>query len=132
MKVALACDLLDGRNYGMQIALEGFLEGVVQLGRQETFYLLHWPCQVLPPVHVPIPRVISVWDLAPLNFAETGWNTLSVSVKYKAVLYTALRSSSHVITHSRAIADEVVNYFEIPADKVSVIYPELAPASDNI
>jgi len=41
MKVALACDLLDGRNCGMRIALEGFLGGVAQLGRQETFKLIH-------------------------------------------------------------------------------------------
>ena len=41
MKVALACDLLDGLNCGMRIALEGFLEGLVQLDRQETFELIH-------------------------------------------------------------------------------------------
>jgi len=174
MRVALACDLLDSRNCGFRIALEGFLGGVVQLGRQETFELihgspfsvesyegftdsviarspslisgwywsqvkvprsirrldvdlLHWPYQIHPPVRAKIPSVISVWDLSPLNFVKPVWKALPVSIKHKAVLYLALRNSSHVITHSRAIADEVMNRFEIPANKISVIYPGLAP-----
>lgn len=173
MKVALACDLLDGRNCGMRIALEGFLGGVAQLGRQEAFTLvhglpftdgsyksfadtvitrganpgsglywsqikiprsirrlnvdvLHWPHQILPPINGPVPRVISVWDLAPMNFREHGWSALSVRVKYRWVLARALRRAAHIICHSRAMADEVMTQFDLPARRISVVYPGLS------
>jgi len=173
MRVALGCDLLDGLNCGMRIALEGFLGGVAQLGRQETFKLihgspftgksyegftdsvitrgagpgsglywsqvkvprcirrldvdvLHWPHQILPPINGPVPRVISVWDLAPMNFREDGWGALSVRVKYRWVLARALRSAAHIICHSRAVADEVMTQFDLPARRISVVYPGLS------
>ncbi|MGY3949621.1 hypothetical protein BJP24_19950 [Aeromonas allosaccharophila] len=31
--------------------------------------------------------------------------------------------SAHVVAHSRSIADELVRYYQIPSDKISVLYP---------
>lgn len=88
--------------------------------------VLWWPCQILPPIRCPVPRVISVWDLAPMSFNDENWNRLSVTVKYHWILSLALKKAAHVICHSRAIADEVIRRFRLPAKQISVVYPGLS------
>ena len=88
--------------------------------------VLWWPCQILPPIHCAVPRVISVWDLAPMSFKDENWNFLSVTVKYHWILSLALRKAAHVICHSRVIADEVMRRFHLPARQISIIYPGLS------
>lgn len=134
----IRCGVLDGEWGG-----RGFAETVIRRGggfgsglywsqikvpraiKQMDVDLLHWPCQLLPPVRTAVPLVLSVWDLAPLRYREPGWNAASVIGKYGIILRMALRNSSHVITHSRAIADEVIRRFGTPREKVSTIYPGL-------
>jgi len=88
---------------------------------------VHWPWQVLPPVRTAVPLVISVWDLAPLAYREPRWNAVSVIGKYRIILRLALRNASHIITHSRSTADEVIRRFGVPRRKVSTTYPGLDP-----
>ncbi|MCP4685027.1 MAG: glycosyltransferase family 4 protein [bacterium] len=88
--------------------------------------LLHWPYQILPPVNTPVPQVISVWDLSPMLFNEPTWSRLQVFVKYRQVLRRALNNAAHVIAHSRAIAEDLVSHFGLPADKLTVVYPSVA------
>lgn len=173
MKIALACDLLDGRNCGMRIALDEFLNVVHQLDRTGVFELVHakpfvdqkyeafsdmvvkrgwrpgsglywsqiavprrlqkmqvdllwWPHQALPPMSGPVPHVISVWDLALMNFKEPSCSRLSVAARYQWILARGLRNAAHIICHSRAVADEVMQRFELPATRISVVYPGLS------
>lgn len=88
--------------------------------------LLWWPNQTLPPMSSPVPHVISVWDLALMNFREPGWSRLSVAARYRWVLARGLRNAVHIICHSRAVADEVMQRFELPAKRISVVYPGLS------
>jgi len=88
--------------------------------------VLWWPYQILPPIRCAVPRVISVWDLAPMSFRDNNWNRLSVTVKYRWILSLALKNAAHVICHSRAIADEAMQRFRLPAKLISVVYPGLS------
>ncbi|PWB70811.1 hypothetical protein C3F09_08645 [candidate division GN15 bacterium] len=88
--------------------------------------VLWWPCQILPPIRCHVPRVISVWDMAPLNYEDENWSRLSVTVKYRWILASALKEAAHVICHSQAIADEVRRRYGLPTARVSVVYPGLS------
>jgi len=179
IRVAIGAELLDGPICGMRIALDGFLNGVTRLARQDMFELIHglpfdracnydgfkdtvihrgygfgsgllwsqvklpralrrmgvdlvhWPYQILPPIYTPVPLVVSVWDLAPINFNEPDWGWLAVTGKYRTILRAALKNAAHVITHSYAIADEVRLRFRIPTSKITVIYPGLTPSFEK-
>lgn len=172
MKVALCCDVLDQRVSGMGIALEGFLNEVIEKGLCETFSLfhgrpfppdflssfreiviqrrpgaggglvwselaiprskeivahdiVHWTNQILPPIYIKAPLVISVWDLAHLNFREKGEGIFSAKIKYGIILRAALRRAKRIICHSEYIAQEVAERFRIKDSKIEVIYPAL-------
>ena len=172
MKVALSCDVLDHGVSGMGLALEGFLNEVVEKGRCETFSLLHskpfppdylnsfreiviqrrqgtgggllwsefavpmskviathdivhWTNQILPPLYIKVPLVVSVWDLAHLNFREKGEGAFSAKIKYGVILRAALHRAARIICHSEYIAQEVAERFRIKDCKIEVIYPAL-------
>ncbi|NOY88991.1 MAG: glycosyltransferase family 4 protein [FCB group bacterium] len=95
------------------------------------FDILHWPYQLMPPVYTKIPQVISVWDFAPLHYHEPGWDLFNTFVKYRLILCRALPNASHIIAHSQAIADEIMESLNIPAKKISVIYPCLSDAFED-
>lgn len=88
--------------------------------------LIHWPYQIMPPMRASVPRVISVWDLAPMNYYDPSWSKLAVFIKYRTVLYQALKSADRVIAQCLAIADELIERFDLPANKIEVIYPGLS------
>jgi len=88
--------------------------------------LLHWPYQILPPIKTPIPQIVSVWDIAPMLFSEANWSRLQVFVKYRIVLRRALTNAAHVIAHSRATADDLKTRFNLPADRITVVYPSVS------
>lgn len=88
--------------------------------------LLHWPYQITPPVKTDIPIVISVWDIAPMLFDEPTWSRLKVFVKYRTILRKALANAAHVIAHSRAIAADLVAHFDLPEERITVVYPSVS------
>jgi len=99
---------------------------IPRLLRDSDVDLIHWPYQILPPVSVPVPQVISIWDLAPMSYPEPGWSRLSVELKYRQILRRAVRKASRVITHSQAVANEVCERLDVDPENVSVIYPGLS------
>lgn len=88
--------------------------------------LLHWPYQILPPMKAPLPEVISVWDIAPMLFDEPTWSRMQVLVKYRYVLRKALNNAAHIIAYSRSMADDLTARFDVPSDRISVVYPSVA------
>ncbi|MDK1119612.1 MAG: glycosyltransferase, partial [Anaerolineae bacterium] len=93
--------------------------------------LLWWPYQIMPPINCVVPRVISVWDLAPMTFRDANWSRLAVAIKYKWILVRALKSAAHIICHSKAVADEIMRRFDLSASRISVVYPGLGELFRN-
>jgi len=90
-----------------------------------THDIVHWTNQILPPVYIKIPLVVSVWDLAHLNFREGREGAFSAQVKYGLILRAALSKAARIICHSEYIAQEVAERFRIKDSKIEVIYPAL-------
>jgi len=93
-----------------------------------THDIVHWTNQILPPMYIKVPLVISVWDLAHLNFREDGVSHISAYIKYNIILRIALRKAARIICHSEFIAEEVKERFQIKDSKLEVIYPALNQA----
>ncbi|HOP07002.1 MAG TPA: glycosyltransferase family 1 protein [candidate division Zixibacteria bacterium] len=94
--------------------------------RQTDYEVIHWPYQIMPPGRSPIPLTVAVWDLAPMLHREPGWGRFSTALKYEMILGRALRNAAHIITHSRAVAHDIVEKFKIAPEAISVIYPGLS------
>jgi glycosyltransferase involved in cell wall biosynthesis len=78
------------------------------------------PAHVLPLVH-PLPSVVTVHDLGyryfpdahpPLQRLYLDWST-----RYSA------RAATRIIADSQATRDDLVKFYEVPQEKISVVYP---------
>jgi glycosyltransferase involved in cell wall biosynthesis len=69
-------------------------------------------------------RLVTVHDLTPLRFPELCSPT---SLRYPALVRRALQQGASVHTVSQAMADEVLESFAVPADRVHVIHNGIPP-----
>lgn len=78
----------------------------------------------LVPLCTQKPVVVTCHDLSLLNYFSSKKAGL---MKYyeRSVLLSGLRKAAHVITPSKAVAADIQQRFDLPADKISTIYPPL-------
>jgi glycosyltransferase involved in cell wall biosynthesis len=87
---------------------------------QARLDVLFVPAHVLPLVH-PLPTVVTVHDLGYQYFPEAHpprqRQYLDWSTRFSA------RGATHVIADSEATRRDLERFYEVPADKVTVVYP---------
>ncbi len=82
--------------------------------------LFHSPDFVLPPVAKGIPTLLTVHDLSFVHYPEVY---PSVLVAYlNRVVPWSIRRATHVLADSAATRDDLVAAWQVPADKITVLY----------
>jgi glycosyltransferase involved in cell wall biosynthesis len=93
--------------------------------------LLFVPSHVLPLFH-PQCSVVTVHDLGYLYYPEA--HTLSQNVYLRWSTRFNARSATRVLADSEATRQDLVSHYQVPADKIRVVYPgwdeTLAPVDD--
>jgi glycosyltransferase involved in cell wall biosynthesis len=69
-------------------------------------------------------RLVTVHDLTPLRFPELCSPT---SLRYPALIRRALQQGASIHTVSHAMADDVMEHFQVDVDRVHVIHNGLTP-----
>ena len=82
--------------------------------------LFHSPDFVLPPVSGNIPTLLTVHDLSFLHFPETFTPAL-VSYLDK-VVPRSVRRASHILADSEATKQDLLEKYEVPDGKITVLY----------
>ena len=82
--------------------------------------LFHAPDFVLPPVSHTTKTVVTVYDLAFLRVPDAAAPSLRRYLS--AVVPRSLRRADHVIATSHATADDIVHYYDLPRDSITVVY----------
>jgi len=86
--------------------------------------LVHATSFVAPPSHTPV--LLTVHDLTFVRFSEMcAGDTLT----YPRLIRVALDRGALIHTYSDCIADEIVESFGLPRDRVVRVYPGLAPTA---
>jgi len=78
------------------------------------------PAHVLPPIH-PRRAIVTIHDLGHLHFPEAH-PPLQRAYHTWATRYNA-RAASHILADSEATRDDIVQFCEVPAEKITVVYP---------
>ena len=81
--------------------------------------LFHAPHYVLPPL-TPCPAIVTIHDCIHLRFPQYLPNRLAHAYA-RAQLWSATRSARRVLTVSQASKRDIVDFFDIPESKVTVI-----------
>lgn len=82
--------------------------------------LFHSPDFVLPPVSGEIPTLLTVHDLSFVHYPATFPDVL---VDYlNRVVPWSIRRATHVLADSQATKDDLSAVWQVPADKVTVLY----------
>lgn len=82
--------------------------------------LFHSPDFVLPPVFGDVPTLLTVHDLSFVHYPETFTPPL---VNYlNRVVPWSVRRATHVLADSRATKDDLQAIWDVPPDKVTVLY----------
>lgn len=87
---------------------------------REGAQLLHEPHYVLP-VATPCRSVVTIHDCIHLMFPQYLPSRLAY-VYAKAAMWTATRKAARILTVSEASKRDILRFFNVPAEKVSVIY----------
>jgi glycosyltransferase involved in cell wall biosynthesis len=82
--------------------------------------LFHSPDFVLPPVRAGIPTLLTVHDLSFLHYPQTFPEKL-VAYLQKVVPWSVERAT-HVLADSQATKDDLLQMWQVPAAKVTVLY----------
>lgn len=94
------------------------------------YSLFHGPSHVLP-LSAGCPMVVTMFDLIFLRFPEyfRRWDRNYYRISFRS----AARRADRIISFSKATKGDLINYFAIPEEKISVVYPclddALAPLS---
>ena len=100
-----------------------------RLGRGDVD--LFWSPLMTLPVRLPLPGVVTVYDLTPLLLPET--HRLKVRLSILPFLSSTLRQARRVVAISEATASDLRTHFPGCADRIRVVYhgidPEFQPAS---
>jgi len=93
--------------------------------------LLFVPAHVLPLIH-PRYSVVTVHDLGYLYYPEAHTRFQNAYLRW-STRYNSL-AAARVLADSKATRDDLVRHYQIPADKIVVVYPgrdeSLAPVTD--
>ncbi len=98
----------------------------------QRLHLVHFP-HFNVPLFTAAPFVVTIHDLIITHFPTrraTTLGTLKYAVKrmgYSFVIHQAIRRARSVITVSEHAKREIVNYFHVPADRVTVTYEAADP-----
>src|SRR4029453_5111111 len=92
---------------------------------RERAELLHEPHYVLPAA-TPCRSVVTIHDCIHLMFPQYLPNRLAY-VYAKGMMWTATRKATRILTVSEASKRDILRFFDIPAEKVSVIYNAIDP-----
>ncbi len=87
---------------------------------RERVDLYHSPHYVLPPL-VPVPSVVTIHDCIHLMFPQYLPNRLAPFYA-RTFMWWAAHRSSRVLTVSEASKRDILRYFDVPEDKVTVIH----------
>jgi glycosyltransferase involved in cell wall biosynthesis len=87
---------------------------------RERAHLVHEPHYVLPPA-IRCRTVVTIHDCIHLMFPQYLPGTLA-HVYARASMWSAVRKSDRILTVSDASKRDILHFFDIPADKVHVIY----------
>jgi glycosyltransferase involved in cell wall biosynthesis len=68
-------------------------------------------------------RIVSVWDLTAVRYPEMCTPT---SLRYPGLVERAVARGAWVHTGARSVADEIVDHFRVPDERVRVVPPGLA------
>ncbi len=82
------------------------------------------PLFTLPSV-LPVPGVVTVFDLTPILFPET--HRLKVRLSQQPFLSRTMEIARRIVTISRATADDLVRLFPDAAPRIDVVYPGIDP-----
>lgn len=88
--------------------------------RRHRIDLFHEPHYVLPPL-VPCPAVVTIHDCIHLRFPQYLPNKLAHAYA-RTFLWTATHQAARIITVSEASKRDILTYFNIPPEKIEVIY----------
>ncbi|HET7217206.1 MAG TPA: glycosyltransferase family 1 protein [Vicinamibacterales bacterium] len=88
--------------------------------KRERADLFHTPHYVLPPL-TPCRSVVTIHDCIHLRFPQYLPNRLGYAYA-RSFLWTATHRSSRVITVSEASKRDILEYFNVPPEKIDVIY----------
>jgi glycosyltransferase involved in cell wall biosynthesis len=88
--------------------------------RRERIDLFHAPHYVLPPLRRG-KSVVTIHDCIHLMFPEYLPNRLALSYA-RASLWAAARISNRIMTVSETSKRDILRFFDVPAEKISVIY----------
>lgn len=70
-------------------------------------------------------RLVSVWDLTAVRYPEL---CTPAALRYPGLIRRAVAHGAWVHTGSQAVADEIVDNFDIDVDRVRVVPPGITPA----
>jgi glycosyltransferase involved in cell wall biosynthesis len=88
--------------------------------RRERVDVFHAPHYVLPPL-VGCPSVVTIHDCIHLMFPQYLPNRLAVGYA-RALMWNATHRASHVLTVSDASKRDILRFFPIPADRITVVH----------
>jgi glycosyltransferase involved in cell wall biosynthesis len=74
----------------------------------------------LPP-GCPHPAVCIIYDLTPISLSDA--HRLDFKVRFRLQATDAVKRSDRIITISQAAKNEIVSYFGVSSDKISIVYP---------
>lgn len=108
------------RNWRMNSVAARLSSDIVVQRETAGFELVHYP--TYPPVRVREKQgtVLTVHDLTWWRYPETA--SLLGLKYYKPLLERAIARSSHIVTHSVAVADEVRQYFDLDSRRITAVF----------
>ncbi len=110
--------------------------GIPAIVRREKPDVFHAPHYVLPPL-LSCPSVVTIHDCIHLMFPQYLPNRLAYTYA-RAAMWTATHRSAHVLTVSEASKRDILRFYRIPPDKITVAYNAIderfntMPAADEI
>lgn len=82
--------------------------------------VLFIPAHVLPLIH-PLPSVVTVHDLGYRHFPDAHPLTQRVYLDWSTRF--SARAATHIIADSKATKSDLIRFYNIPTEKITVIYP---------
>ena len=118
-------------NYSMR---EQF--AIPSIVRRERADVFHAPHYVVPPL-LPCPSVVTIHDCIHLMFPQYLPSRLAYTYA-RTFMWTATHRSAHVLTVSEASKRDILRFYRIPPEKITVIYNAIderfnhLPAAEDI
>jgi glycosyltransferase involved in cell wall biosynthesis len=107
------------RSFLMLRNISGFTNQISSSQLTENYDVFH--CTHLSPLTVAnIPQVTTIHDIVPLIRPELVSNQLVLV--FAELLKSNLRNSTKIIAVSQATKDDLVQYCQVPAEKITVVY----------